>query len=86
MRICPKCGYVDPPEWRHSRFDFNADYCRFDNAPQEVSHIVEILKDKKNFQPLAEGPCIYYRRGKGGIYLYRVSKEDFKIPRERKKH
>jgi len=86
MKECPKCGYRDPPEWRNSRFDFNAEYCRFDNAPKEANHIVEALKDKANFEPFAEGAYIFYRRGTRGIYLYRVLKEDFRVPRERKRH
>ena len=86
MRVCPKCGYRDPGQWRHSRFEFNADYCRFDNAPLEVSHVIDALKDKANFQPYEDGPYIYYRRGTGGVYLYRVLKEDFCVPREQHKH
>lgn len=86
MRVCPKCGYKDADEWRHSRFDYNADYCRFDEAPDEVWDVVLILKDAGNFEPFEKGSYIYYRRGTGGIWLYRVWKPDFKMPRERKKH
>lgn len=86
MKICPKCGHKDPDEWRHSRFDYNADYCRFDDAPKEVADVVEALKNAKTFEPFEKGAYTYYRRGKGGIWLYRVWTPDFKMPRERKKH
>lgn len=26
MRVCPKCGYVDPPEWRPHKHRFDVDY------------------------------------------------------------
>ena len=88
MKECPRCGFKDSPLWRHSRFDFNADYMRFEEAMRikELHEICEFLKDKKNFVPFESGSYIFYRRGKGGLYLYRVLKEDFKVPRERKKH
>lgn len=88
MRICPKCGHRDNANWRHSRFDFNADYMRFTEGMRqpELKPICEQLKDKENFDPVVEGPYIFYRRGTSGLYLYRVAKEDFKVPRERKHH
>ncbi len=88
MRVCPVCGFEDNSQWRNSRFDYDADYMRFDEAGNDVSlrHIVEFLKDKANFAPFVEGPHTYYRRGTGGLWLYRVLSVNFKVPRERKKH
>lgn len=88
MKQCPKCGYRDNPLWRHSRFDFNADYMRFEEAmaQKELKQVCEFLKHKDTFVPHPWGPYTFYRRGTGGIYLYRVLTEDFKVPRERKKH
>ena len=90
MIVCPKCGYRENRLWRHSRFDFNADYMRFEEAmaQKELKAICEFLKDKKNFVPFIPngGPYTYYRRGTGGLYLYRVLTEDFKVHREGKKH
>jgi hypothetical protein len=88
MRVCPKCGYKDNPQWRHSRFDFNADYMRFDEAEKipELEPITKDLKNNSNFVPCIRPPYSYYRRGTGGIWLYRVASEDFRVPRERKRH
>ena len=88
MRICPKCGYRENPNWRHSRFDFNADYMRFEEAFQdpELKDVCMQLQNKKTYVPIEIGDYIYYRRGTGGIYLYRVPNEDFKVPRERRFH
>ena len=88
MKVCPECGFADNPKWRHSRFDFNADYMRFDEAmaEKELHEVCENLKGKKNFVPFVVGCYTFYRRGTGSIYLYRVLNEDFKVPRERKHH
>ena len=31
MRECPKCGYTDPPYWRHVRFTLYTDCCNFED-------------------------------------------------------
>ena len=88
MKVCPRCGFKDLLQWRGSRFDFNADYMRFDEAAAvpELRDVVTVLQDQANFVPYLQGAVVYYRRGTGGLYLYRVPKEDFRVPRERKKH
>jgi len=55
---------------------------------EELKVIYGFLKDKGNFVPFIPngGPYTYYRRGTGGVYLYRVLTEDFRLHRERKKH
>jgi len=79
---CPNCGYRD--NFRTSRFDFNAEYIRFDESEDE--EIKNALAKAKNFEPYEKKGLIYYRRGTGGLWLYRVAKEDFRMPRERKNH
>ena len=86
MKVCPNCGYVDRSQFRASRFDYDSEHMRFDEAASEVPQVVDALKDKPNFFPYSVGELIYYRRGTGGLWLYRVLKENFRIPRERKKH
>lgn len=88
MKVCVKCGYRDNPLWRSSRFDLNAEYMRWEDAEtaEELSPVVEALRHAANFAGFQLGPYIYYRRGTGGLWLYRVLPEDFKVPRERKRH
>ena len=31
MRVCPKCGYVDPPYWRHSKYSYWIDHIEYEN-------------------------------------------------------
>jgi len=73
---------------RNSRFDFNARYIRFDEAQNlpEFKEITEALANAKNFEPFAFGDFVFYRRGTGGLWLYMVPKEDFRVQRERKNH
>jgi hypothetical protein len=87
---CPHCGYKENPQWRNSRFVYNADLMRFDEAEQdpELERFCRFLANKKNafpFYALAEG-LVYYRRGTDRMYLYRVPISDFNMPRERKNH
>ena len=88
MRICPNCGFKDNFQWRHSRFDYNADYMRFDESLQDpfLHDICQFLKGKANFEPFEFNGVVFYRRGTGVLYLYRVPKEDFHVYRERKTH
>ena len=86
MKVCPKCGHVDRTQFRTSRFEYDQEYMRFDEAKADYPQIYEALKDKPNQWPLSIGEEIYYRRGTGGLWLYRCLKENFKMPRERKTH
>ena len=88
MKVCPNCGHKDNPYWRHSRFEYNADYMRFEDFQQEYPYYAKLLEHAGNHEPIEdmEGLNFYYRRGTGGIEVYRVSKEDYKMPRERKDH
>lgn len=87
--VCPCCGEVirDNPLWRGSRYDFNADYMTFEDGKQqpELFEICRQLDDKENFEPLIIGPHTFYRRGKGGKWLYRVPNEDFRVETEKRK-
>ena len=81
MKICPNCGFKEVLNWRYSRFDYNTEYLRLDEAPKEL---IDLLPTPKSHVEL--NGYIYYRRGTGGLYIYRVLPEDYKINRERKKH
>ena len=29
MRVCPKCGHIDPPDWRHSKYSYWIDQTEY---------------------------------------------------------
>ena len=86
MRVCEKCGHMDNPLWRHSRFDYNADYMRWEDFQKEYPILADVLWHFPNNVPKEDSGYFYYRRGTGGLEVYRVWKPDYKMPRERKKH
>jgi hypothetical protein len=86
MKVCPNCGQRDNPYWRHSRFEWNADYMRWEDFQQEYYALSKDLENKQNHVPVEDHGYFYYRRGTGGIEVYRVWHEDYKMPRERKTH
>jgi hypothetical protein len=86
MKVCTCCGQRDNPYWRHSRFEWNADYMRWEDFQTEYPALARSLENKQNHVPVEDLGYYYYRRGTGGIEVYRVWNEDYKIPRERKSH
>ena len=81
MKICPNCGHRDNPYWRHSRFDFNADYMREDDFAREFPELFKQLPPKP--EKLILGLYVYYRRGKKEKQVYRVALEDYKVETEK---
>lgn len=81
MKICPKCRTRDNPYWRHSRFDFNADYMREEDFAREYPKEYAMLPPKPGI--LHAGCYVYYRRGKKEKQVYRVAFEDWKVETEK---
>ena len=46
MRVCPKCGYIDPPEWKHTRYSYWIDDCSFENFKILFPDLAKIIKCK----------------------------------------
>ena len=69
MRVCPKCGYIDPPEWKHIPFSYYLDGCAFEEfkliKPNLASQIINGLVDDD-------------------IYVYRLSKNKRWVQRKAK--
>ena len=82
MKICPKCGAIDNPYWRYSRFDYDAEYMEEEEFQREYPKIWKQLDGLKTFRPVEVGGYFYYRRGKSQRYVYRVLPHDFKQPRK----
>ena len=46
MRECPKCGYKDPPYWRHVRFRIFTDCCHIEDFRMMFPDLAErIVKE-----------------------------------------
>ena len=85
MRVCPNCGHVDPPEWRHSKYSYWIDWTELEQFKElEPSLIEDILKGNK-----AEDQNYVYRLMKHGRSVERKAKIDYgnqwTIPMEKRK-
>lgn len=82
MKKCPNCGLHDGLYWRGSRYDFNADYCRREEFLEMEPELSEALGEN---EPLTDEDMVYYRRGTGKVWVYRVAIEDFKVSTEKRR-
>jgi hypothetical protein len=70
MRVCHKCGHVDPPQWKHSKYSYWIDNC--------------LLEDFNEMQPemvkgLLQGAIL-----EDTYYLYRLTKNKHRVERKAK--
>lgn len=74
MRVCPKCGFKDPPEWKHVRYSYWIDSCSFDNFK-----ILNPLIASQLTKPTAEveDEHYVYRLCRNGDWVERKAKIDF---------
>jgi hypothetical protein len=85
MRVCPHCGFVDPPEWRHSKYSYWIDWTELDEFKQLEPALVEtIIKTGKT-----EDTNYVYRLMKHGRSVERKAKVDYgnqwTVPMEKRK-
>jgi len=43
MRVCHKCGAVDPPEWKHVKWSYYIDACSFENFEMLYPNLAKTL-------------------------------------------
>lgn len=69
MRICPKCGYVDPPEWRPKSWHTHSEIeiCRYSDLELIDADLAEQISDGSTFLDQYNA----YKRSKTGIWVYR---------------
>jgi len=73
MRVCPKCGYIDPAEWKHVTFSYYIDSCRL----QEFQKLEPSLYTDICHKKIVEDSLYVYRLAKKGIYVNRKAKIDY---------
>ena len=71
MRVCPKCGYIDPPEWKHCKYSYHIDNISFDNFKQLYP---ELAKNFKRGGDLTEDKDYVYRLTKTELFVSRKAK------------
>ena len=69
MRVCPKCGYVDPDVWRPHKWRLLVDYCSISEFEDDYPETAEQFK--KHEVALDENYA-YLRAGKGKLYVQRI--------------
>ena len=57
MRVCPKCGYIDPPEWRHLRWSYWIDFCSLEEFKVMHPNLAEHLESGEKL--VEEGHYVY---------------------------
>ena len=71
MRICPKCGYVDLPIWRNTRWRYYTEHCHIDELRLWQPKLAEkLLAAGRGKTILIKG--VKYRLAKNGIIIHRI--------------
>lgn len=85
MRVCPHCEYVDPPEWRHSKYSYWIDWTELEN----LKKLDFLLAQQIEMNRKAEDKHYVYRLMKHGRSVERKAKIDYgnqwTVPMEKRK-
>ena len=68
MRVCHKCGAIDPPEWKHSKYSYWIDNC--------------LLEDFAKLQPKLVMKILKAGHTKDKYYVYRLTKNKRRVERK----
>ena len=74
MRVCPKCGYIDPPHWKHVKYSYWIDSCSLENF--KILHPT-LAKRLKKAGAIVEDKLYIYRLVRNGDWVERKAKIDF---------
>jgi len=80
MRVCPKCGYKDPPIWRPAKMhnpSGDIDIARIDDVQIWLPKVAEQLLLMRGKDVIVEGIFAYYI-GKTGHWVRRVAARIYK--------
>ena len=79
MRVCPKCGFIDPPHWKHCKWSYYIDGITFENFKLLYPNLGLKLKRPKD---ITEDKDFVYRLTKTGLVVERKAKIDLQNPKE----
>jgi hypothetical protein len=71
LRVCPECGYIDPPYWLHSKFSYHIDTISFENFHRVKP---ELAKELTKGGAITEDKYYYYRLAKTKNRVFRKAK------------
>jgi len=71
MRVCPKCGYKDPPIWRSQTHKRYTDYCHKDELLYWNKPLYEKLTKNKLITTITIPPFRYHITKAG--YIHRIA-------------
>jgi len=74
MRKCPKCGYEDPPYWRHSIYSYWLDFTEYENFEMLHPELCPLPKGG-----ITEDETFVYRRMKRTGNVERKAKVDYEV-------
>ena len=74
MRVCPKCGYVDPPYWRHSIYSYWIDFTEYENFKNMHPELCPLQSGE-----LTEDEYFVYRRMKKSDFIERKAIVDYEV-------
>lgn len=72
MKVCPKCGFIDPPYWLPSRWRIT-EYCRIEDLQRDQPRLAQELEKVKPMQ-IIEDQYYFYRMNEAG-FVERIWKE-----------
>jgi hypothetical protein len=76
MRVCPCCGHIDSPYWKHTKFSYYIDQCTAENFLIEFPKLaLELDKPGKHTE---DKNYIYYKT-KSGKMILRKAKVDIGV-------
>jgi hypothetical protein len=71
MRVCPCCGFIDPPEWKHCKYSYHIDIISRENFGLLYPELAKALKkggditeDKNYFYRLVKSCQVVQRKAK----------------------
>lgn len=74
MRVCPKCGHIDPPQWKHCKYSYYIDGITRENFEKLYP---DLAKNLKKGRDLTEDELYVYRLTKTELVVERKAKIDF---------
>lgn len=77
MRVCLKCGHVDPIWWRPSAYHPEFSYADFSGLELLDPELWGLLKERRRGEIVERGPYLYWRSSRSDT-VRRVWVEDYR--------